>query len=93
MIDPLLFLCPAQEYFMHMETPLANEGLQNLGLCSALWAFEQKGIITCHTYCHPVFPSHLKDSIAYYNTQGDVEDPFEPRSLWVPFQSLLETHE
>jgi hypothetical protein len=35
----LLFtvLRPAQEYF----TYIAGEGLQNLGLCSALMAFEQ----------------------------------------------------
>jgi hypothetical protein len=38
---------PAQEYFTYMETsplPVKVEVLQNLGLCSALRAFEQGGI-------------------------------------------------
>jgi hypothetical protein len=34
-----LILRPAQEFFT-----IAGEGLQNLGLCSALRAFEQGGI-------------------------------------------------
>jgi hypothetical protein len=39
-----LFL-PTQEFFTYMETsPIAGEGLQNLGLFSALRAFEQGGI-------------------------------------------------
>jgi hypothetical protein len=40
-------LCPAQEFFtyMYMETsPLLVKGLQNLGLCSAVMTFEQRGI-------------------------------------------------
>jgi hypothetical protein len=38
-------LRPAQEFFTYMETSLfAGEGLENLGLSSALRAFEQGGI-------------------------------------------------
>jgi hypothetical protein len=37
-----IVLRPAQEYFSYMGTsPIPGEGLQNLGLCSALRAFEQ----------------------------------------------------
>jgi hypothetical protein len=39
-------LHPAQEYFTYVEMSplLVIDGLQNLGLCSALRAFEQGGI-------------------------------------------------
>jgi hypothetical protein len=69
-----------------------GEGLQNLGLCSALRAFEQGGIfIMPHLLWHrtSVFPvssegpPHL---VAFYDTRGDVEDLFQPGSsrglLW-----------
>jgi hypothetical protein len=36
----LIVLRFAQEFFTYMET-IVGEGLQNLGLCSALRAFEQ----------------------------------------------------
>jgi hypothetical protein len=36
---------PAQESF-NGDVIIAGEGLQNLGLCSALRAFEQEGIFT-----------------------------------------------
>jgi hypothetical protein len=53
-------LRPAQEYFTYMETsPLLVNVLQNLGLCSALRAFEQGGIfIVPHLLCQvaSVFP-------------------------------------
>jgi hypothetical protein len=40
-----MVLRPAQEFFTYMETsPLPVKGLQNLGLCSAIKAFEQGGI-------------------------------------------------
>jgi hypothetical protein len=46
-IDRLfIVLHPAQEYFTYMDgdVTIIGEGLQNLGLCSALRAFEQGGI-------------------------------------------------
>jgi hypothetical protein len=62
---------------------LTGEGLQNLGICSALRAFEQEGIfIMPHLLRYgtleivPVSsdgPPHL---IASYYTQGSVEDTF-----------------
>jgi hypothetical protein len=62
---------------------IAGEGLQNLGLCSAIKAFEQEEIfIMPHQLRHGVLvsPSHSKDRpylIASYVsnvTQGDAED-------------------
>jgi hypothetical protein len=46
LIDYFRVLRPAQEYFSYMDRDftIADEGLQNLGLCSALRAFEQRGI-------------------------------------------------
>ena len=84
MIDWLfIVLRPAQEYFTYMETvTIAGEGLQNLGLCSALRAFEQGGIfIVSHLLWHgaSVFPVSSEGplhSVAFYDTQGDVEDLF-----------------
>jgi hypothetical protein len=76
-------LRPALEFFIYMETsPLPVTGLQNLGLCSALTAFEQGWIfIVPHLLWHrtSVFsvssegPPH---SVASYNTRGGVEDLF-----------------
>jgi hypothetical protein len=41
-----IVLRPAQEFFTYRygDITIAGEGLQNLGLCSALRAFEQRGI-------------------------------------------------
>jgi hypothetical protein len=37
--------CPSQEFFhLYGDVTITGEGLQNLGLCSALRAFEQGGI-------------------------------------------------
>ena len=76
-------LRPAQEYFTYIETsPLAGEGLQNLGLCSALRAFEQGGIFFVpHLLWHgtsvfPVSSEGPPHSVASYDTQGEVEDLF-----------------
>jgi hypothetical protein len=75
------------------------EGLQNFGLCSALRAFEQGGIIIVpHQLRHgaSVFlvsfegPPH---SIASYDTQGNVMDLFlKTESSRVPYQSPFTTH-
>jgi hypothetical protein len=76
-------LNPTQEFFwLYGDVTIAGEGLQNLGLCLVLRAFEQGGIfIVPHTLWHgtlvfPVSsegPPHL---VASYNTRGDVEDLF-----------------
>jgi hypothetical protein len=58
--DYLLFYVPLKIFF----TIWAGEGLQNLGLCSALGAFEQGGSLSCHTRCDTgpwFFRCHLKD--------------------------------
>jgi hypothetical protein len=61
---------------------IVGEGLQNLGLCSALRAFEEEGIfIVPHLLRHgtSVFPVSSKGpplSVASYDTRGDVEDLF-----------------
>jgi hypothetical protein len=41
----LIVLCPAQNFvFLYGDVTFADEGLQNLGLCSTLRGFEQEGI-------------------------------------------------
>jgi hypothetical protein len=97
----IIVLRPAQEFFhLHVyrdvtiasegDVTIACEGLQNLGLCTALRAFEQGGIfIVTHLLRHgaSVFlvssegPPH---SVAFYDTQGDVKDLFLPGSSRVP---------
>jgi hypothetical protein len=44
MIKYNIALRPAPEYFTGRDVTIAGEGQQNLGLCSALRAFEQGGI-------------------------------------------------
>ena len=101
LIDWLIIYCftPSSRIFhLYGDVTITGEGLQNLGLCSALRAFEQGGIfIVPHLLWHgdSVFlvssegPPH---SIAFYNTQGDVEDLFWPGSSRVPYQSPFTTH-
>jgi hypothetical protein len=69
-------------FHSHGDVTIADEGLQNLGLCSALRAFEQGGIfIVPHLLCHgssvfPVSSEGPPHSVASYETLGDVEDLF-----------------
>jgi hypothetical protein len=44
LIDYLLFYVPLKNFSLKWRFHHAGEGLQNLGLCSALKAFEQGGI-------------------------------------------------
>ena len=85
-------LRPAQEYFdLYGDVTIAGEGLQNLGLCSALRAFEQGGIfIVPHllwqgTSVFPVSSEGTPQSVASYDTWEDVEDVFQPGSSRVAF--------
>jgi hypothetical protein len=71
-------------FHIYWKSPITitGEGLQNLGLCSAIKAFVQGEIFIMPHLKHgaSVFlvssegPPHLV--IATYNTQGDVEDLF-----------------
>jgi hypothetical protein len=44
LIDYLRFYIPLKNFSLYGDVTIAGEGLQNLGLCSALRAFEQGGI-------------------------------------------------
>ena len=47
-----LFVCPVQELFTHKETSLLTiRGCKFWPMCSTLMAIEQRGFLTCHTYC------------------------------------------
>jgi hypothetical protein len=64
LIDYLLFYVRLRIFHLYGVVTIAGEGLQNLGLCSALRAFEQGGIfIVPHLLWHG-------------DTRGDVEDLF-----------------
>ena len=76
------FTSRSRIFHLYGDVTIAGEGLQNLGLCSALRAFKQGGIfIVPHLLWHgtsifPVSsegPPHL---VAFYDTRGDVEDLF-----------------
>jgi hypothetical protein len=78
LIDYLQFYVPLKNFSL----TIVGEGLQNLGLCSALRAFEQGGIfIVPHLLWHgasvfPVSSEGLPHLVASYDTQGGVEDLF-----------------
>jgi hypothetical protein len=98
MIDYLLFTSCSRIFHLYGEVTITGEGLQNLDLCSALRAFEQGGIfIVPHLLWHwasvfPVSSEGLPQSVAFYNTQGDVEDLFYAGSSRVTIVSKIESN-
>jgi hypothetical protein len=85
MIDWLIIYCfmsCSRIFHLYGDVTIAGEGLQNLGLCSALKAFEQGGIfIVPHLLWHgtsvfPVSSEGPSHSVASYDTHGDAEDQF-----------------
>jgi hypothetical protein len=85
-------------FHLYGDVTITGDRLQNLGLCSALWAFEQAGIfIVPHLLRHgtsvsPVSSEGPPHSVASYDTQGDVKNLFLPGFSRVPYQSPLTTH-
>jgi hypothetical protein len=55
------FTSRSRIFYLYGEVNITSEGLQNLGLCSALRAFEQGGIFTCCDMGPRFFRYHLKD--------------------------------
>jgi hypothetical protein len=89
LIDWLIIYCftsRSRIFHLYGDVTIAGEWLQNLGLCSALMAFEQGGIfIVPHLLWHgalvfPVSSEGPPHSIASYDTRGDVEELFSPGS-------------
>jgi hypothetical protein len=85
LIDHLMFYVPLKNISLkYGDVTITGEGLQNLGLCSALRAFEQGGIfIVPHLMRHGASVFHVSSegpphSIASYNSQGYAEDLFLP---------------
>jgi hypothetical protein len=82
MIDCLWFYVPLKKFHLYGDVTIAGEGLQNLGLCSALRAFVQGGIfIVPHLMWHgasviPVSSKGQPHLVPSYDTRGDVEDLF-----------------
>ena len=80
------FTSRSRIFHFYGDVTIAGEGLQNLGLCLALRAFEQGGIfIVPHLLWHgtSVFPVSSEGpplSVAFYDTHGDAEDLFQPGS-------------
>jgi hypothetical protein len=80
----IIYCFTSRSRIFHLYGDVTNTGerLQNLGLYSALRAFEQGGIfIVPHLLWHgtSVFPVSSEGpplSVAFYDTQGDVEDLF-----------------
>jgi hypothetical protein len=74
---------PTQEFFtLYGDVTITCKGLQNLGLCSALRAFEQVGIFIVpqllwhEASVYLVSSEGPPHSVASYDTRGDVEDLF-----------------
>jgi hypothetical protein len=74
------FTSRPQIFHLYGDATIAGEGLQNLGLRSALRAFEQGGIfIVPHLLWHgtsifPVSSEGPPHSVASYDTHRDAED-------------------
>jgi hypothetical protein len=84
-IDWLIIYCftsRSRLFHLHGDVTIAGEGLQKLGLCSALRAFEHGGIfIVPHLLWHrtsifPVSSEVPPHSVASYDTHGGAEDLF-----------------
>jgi hypothetical protein len=73
------FTSRSRMFHLYRDVTIANGGLQNLGLCSALRAFEQEVIfIVPHLLWHgtsvfPVSSEGSPHSVASYDTHGDVD--------------------
>jgi hypothetical protein len=87
MIDWLIiygFTSRSRILHLHGNVTITDEGLQKLGQCSALRAFEHGGIfIVQHMLWHeasvfPVSSEGPPHSVASYNAQGNAEDLFLP---------------
>jgi hypothetical protein len=73
------FTSRSRIFHLYGDVTIAGEGLQNLGLCSALMAIEQGGIfIVPHLAVTRDlgFSEGPPHSVASYDTRGDVEDLF-----------------
>jgi hypothetical protein len=85
LIDYLMFYVPLKiPFHSYGDVIITSEGLQNLGLCSALRAFEQGGIMPHLLWHGPVVfrvlserPPHL---VVFYDTQGYAKNLFLPGS-------------
>jgi hypothetical protein len=63
-------------FHVYGDVTITGEGLQNLGLCSALRTFEQRGIfIVPHLLCHGASVFTVL-SERPYDAHGDAEDLF-----------------
>jgi hypothetical protein len=75
-----IYCFTSRSRIFHLHVTIAGEGLQNVGLCSALTAFKQGGIfIELHLLWHgtsvfPVPSEGPSHSVASYDTHGDAED-------------------
>jgi hypothetical protein len=78
LVGYLRFYVPLKNFHLYGDVTIAGEGLQNLGLWSALRAFEQGGIfIVPHLLWHgtsvfPVSSEGPPHSVASYDTRGGV---------------------
>jgi hypothetical protein len=58
------FTSRSRIFHLYGDVTITGEGLQNLGLCSALMPFSREGSLSCHTCCDTgprFFRSHPKD--------------------------------
>jgi hypothetical protein len=82
LIDYLRFSSRPRIFHLYGDVTIAGEGLQNLGLCSALRAFEQGGILIVPdllwhvTSVFPVSSEGPPQLVGSYDRLGDVEDLF-----------------
>jgi hypothetical protein len=69
-----VFMYRSRTFNLYGDVTTAGEGLQNLGLCSALRTFVKGGIFKASVFL--VSSEGPLQLVAFYDNQGNVEDLF-----------------
>jgi hypothetical protein len=67
------FTSRSRIFHLYEDVTIAGEGLQNLGLCSALRAFEQGGIFIVSENAVDIMPTETQKAVSVKNSNGRTE--------------------
>jgi hypothetical protein len=75
------FMSLSRIFHLYREVTIASEGLQNLGLCSALRAFEQGGIF--------IVPHLLWHGTSVFRVSSKRRAPMSHSGIWTPDRGII----